>query len=167
MKSKLIKITLILLFITPWILTLSFGKPSLKPLPSTQPRLVQTVSNLKFYSSFEFLFFSGDRRPLYGIAGFGVFLLSFLPIIAIGLFNSSRPVIYSLILGFTISCVFSNAPGLPGSLWFLVPLSVIAGHGFSVFISSPKTIKYLFIALIAYEGLRLYQVLIFQQPFTL
>ncbi|MBI2010523.1 MAG: hypothetical protein HYS86_05130 [Candidatus Chisholmbacteria bacterium] len=81
---------LILLLSTPWIIVLGLSRPSLHSLPASQPRLARIAANANFFSSSEFLFFSGDRRPGYGIIGHGVFLPSFLPLIAFGLLTAAK-----------------------------------------------------------------------------
>lgn len=167
MNKKIIKTSLLMLFITPWVLTLILGQPSLKPMALTQSRSQQILTNLSFYSSFEFLFFSGDRRPLYGILNYGVFLLSFLPLFILGILNS--PCLFKLcfISGFTLSVIFSNISGLPGSLWFLPPLSVLSAIGFISLWKQSKPWFYFLSCWLIYESLRLYQVIIFHQPFKL
>lgn len=167
-------IHLILLLITPWVLTLIFGEISLKPLPPSRPKLEQIPDSISYYTSFDFLFFSGDKRPGHGTGEHGIFLFSFLPAIAVGLYRClsskklpHRVVICWLISGFSLSLLITNTPGIHGGIWFLPSLSVLASYGAVSMISS-QTHRFLVMAnalLLAYEALRLYQVLIFHQPF--
>lgn len=136
-KVSRVLLHLALLLSTPWIVVLTLSQPSLRPLPATQPKLSQVATNINYFSSFEFLFFSGDPRPGHGIIDSGVFLPSFLPLIALGLFTAVKRkknlnytfTIWWLIGGMIMSLTTSNQPVLSGSLWFLPSLSLLATSG--------------------------------------
>jgi hypothetical protein len=109
-------------------------------------------------------------------------LLSFLPLILIGLHRSlsspllrHKAIVLWLVFGLIIALLLTNIPGLPGSLWFLPSLSLLATVGatqlFSVYFAprTSKLVKRLIIAqllFLVYESARLYQIIIFHQPFS-
>jgi len=180
-KKKII-IHLLLLLITPWFLLLLIAKPTLKEIPALSPKFVQIGENISVFSSGEFLFFHGDVRPIYSIKDYGVILLSFLPSLVVGINQTikKRSLINNialgwLFLGWIIAVTFSNVAGLPGSLWFLPALSILATIGANELIrirSYKKTtiyIKQLIVInffWIIYESIRLYHVIIVHQPFN-
>lgn len=182
-KASRVLLHLVLLLSTPWIVVLTLSQPSLRPLPASQPKLERITANANFISSFEFLFFSGDRRPGYGIIDYGLFLPSFLPLIALGLSEVIKQkkdrkyafVIWWLISGLAISIATSNNPVFPGSLWFIPSLSLLSSVGLYSLLDLIKTRQYpviigsslIVLSWLAYEVIRLYYILISWQPFTI
>lgn len=173
---------LALLLSTPWILVLSLSQPSLRSLPASRPRLESITANANFFSSPEFLFFSGDRRPGYGTIDYGMFLPSFLPLIALGFSAVIRQkrdrkyafVIWWFISGLGIGIATSNNPVLPGSLWFVPSLSLLSSLGLYSIIDLVKKRQHpviigtalMVLSWFVYEVIRLYYILISWQPFT-
>lgn len=182
-NQRLLGVHLVLLLLSPWWLTLLIARPSLRSLPSTQPKLDQIGDNVSFFTSAEFLFFSGDGRPGYGTGEHGVFLLSFLPLIAVGFWQSLREKsnvtklpLWWLGGGVTAAATLSNVPGLPGSVWFLPAMSVLATIGLNVVARSlkdekktslHKTMAIILLVWLLYEALRLYQIILIHKPFNL
>lgn len=182
-KPSSVLLHLALLLITPWIIVLSLARPSLHPLPASQPKRERITANANFFTSFEFLFFSGDRRPGYGIMNYGVFLPSFPPLIALGLLTAVKRkndtkytfVIWWLMAGLIISIVTSNHPVLPGALWFVPSLSLLTTLGLYSLIDlakndhplSTRSLSLVVLAWLAYEAVRLSYILISWQPFTI
>jgi len=166
-NKKIIFLNLALLLITPWVLTLLIARPPLRSLPATKSRSQQISQNLSFFTSPEFLFFSGDGRPDYGINGNGVFLFSFLPLIIIGLFQSRRWLLWWLLGGLIISTTITNTPGLPASLLFLPAMSILAALGFTKLFTKLTVFKTLYLAFIIYQALGLYHLILVHQPFSL
>ncbi len=178
---------LVFLCLTPWVLTLFFGHPSLQRYPlqkspdSINAFYERISANLAYLSSDDFLFFVGDGRPGYGTGENGMFLLSFLPLILIGTFETiiknhrGHKLIFAwLIGGLTLSVFSSNVAGLPAALWYLPSLSILASlGGYKAFelLTGPKsslTVKALLLLnflWIIYETLLLYHAIIIHQPF--
>ena len=159
-------IFLLLLSITPWFLTLIIGKPALRA-DNSQPSWPQKIStNISFYTSAEFIFFNGDGRPGYGTGDHGVFLLSFLPLIFIGIYHGHKKLLSWLVGGLIIASLFSSAPGLPYALLYLPALSIFAAIGFKQ-LAAHKVFLRLNIIWMLYESLRLYHVILVHKPFSL
>ena len=154
-----------LLLATPWFLTLILSRPSLAPLPRTLPWLEQISANLAYLTSDEFLFFAGDGRPGYGTGEHGVFLLSFLPLILIGVYQS-RLILWWLLAGVAIAVVFGNVAGLPAALWYLPALSILATIGATRIIPLLKWFTPLYTFWLAFETALLYHTILIHQPFT-
>lgn len=183
-KLSIVFVHVVLLSLTPWWLTLLFAQPSLKsPLP-TPFKLGELKENSAFYTSFEFIFFSGDRRPLHGIPDHGMFLPSFIPFIAFGAAAMIKRKssylqlvpLWWLIIGVLISVGLSSIPTGPGSIWFLPSLSLLATSGVwqlgSILThkASSKASQVFLIGVLswlAYEAIRLHYILYKWQPFSL
>ena len=181
--KKFVILHLLLLLASPWLLTLLIARPRLKESPAVQPRFLQISENFSLLTSAEFLFSSGDKRFLYGTRDHGVFLLSFLPLMALGTYHSLvvkkssfKLALWWLLGGLTVGGVGSNVAGLPTSLWFLPALSVLATIGTQKSLNllgakntTPVTKRLIILNFfwLGYESIRLYQVIIFHQPFIL
>lgn len=163
---KFLILQLALLLITPWFLVLILGQPSLAPLPRNTSLLKQVSANLSYLTSDEFLFFTGDGRPDYGTGEHGVFLLSFLPLILIGVYRS-RLILWYLLVGVAIAVIFGNVAGLPASLWYLPVLSISATIGATRMISLFKWATPLYVFWLAYEAALLYHTILIHRPFAL
>lgn len=180
-KPTTIVVHLCLLTFTPWFLILLLGRPSLVPTLKNQPWMNQLSANLSYFTSNEFLFFSGDSRPGYGTSDHGVFLLSFMPLLLAGTYSlllkretKYKVPLWWVLVGLTVAILFGSVSGLPAALWYLPGLSIIATQGATTLITAwkdrHKSLKML-IALngiwLAYESMRLYHVILVHKPFEL
>ncbi len=158
---------LLLLSITPWFLTLIINRPSFQSGHSQLPWPQQISANLTFYTSAEFLFFSGDGRPDYGTGDHGVFLLSFLPLILIGAYHGRKIILWWFVGGLTLASFFSQAPNLHGALWYLPALSILAAIGAGKLSKSKNTtLQCMVFMWLLYEAIRLYHVILIHKPFA-
>lgn len=182
-KQSLIWFHFFLLASTPWLLTLFLAHPPLSPIPQEKSLYARLSDNLSYLTSFDFLFFYGDRRPGYGTGEHGVFLLSFLPLIVTGLYacltSSKKPlrlIPLWLVSGLAIAVTLTSVAGLPSALWFLPQLSLLTTIGANSLLNllksrqsslATKSLIGLNFAFLVYEVIRLYQIIIFHQPFNL
>ena len=172
----------LLLLLTPWLIILILGRPPLKPQVPNKVICNQISSNASCLISPEFLFFQADSRKLYGIKDHGVFLPSLIPALIVGLLVTltsngkkrlSTPI--AMVVGLVLTISMSKDGGLLTLLWLVVPISAVATLGFhkmlSLLLSKQaglliKTLVLMNIGLLAYESLRLYQIIIFHKPFS-
>lgn len=181
-----------MLAFTPWFLTLLLGTPSISATLGGNALMPAISKNISFLTSSEFLFFTGDGRPGYGTSDHGMFLLSFMPLLFIGMYDSliskkpgDKLTLWWALVGLTLATLFGRAPGLPAALWYLPALSIIATHGISKLIPIcldnlhrlPSTTTLQCMAVITlisgnflwlmYEAIRLYHVILIHKPFSL
>src|SRR3989338_5021919 len=122
----MIWLQLLLLTVAPWFIQLLISPIELHWLAQPVNSWSQFLNNIAFYTSPEFIFFSGDRRLAYGTQEFGLLYLSWLPL---GLVNPHKYVVWWLSMGILVASLFKPMAPFSAALLYIPPLQILVAGG--------------------------------------
>lgn len=114
------------LIVSPWFVQLFISPIETNFLIQPIASVAEFWRNLAFYTSPEFIFFSGDRRLAYGTQEFGLMYLSWLPLVLMGL---NRYLSVWLGLGILVSSLFKVTAPFSAALLYLPALQIAVTLG--------------------------------------
>jgi hypothetical protein len=123
----MIAVFLFLLIVSPWFVQLFISPIELTWLAHPITSVSEFLRNLSFYSSPEFIFFSGDRRLAYGTQEFGLIYLSWLPLLA--LVRPGRYLVWWLGVGILFASSFKAVAPFSAALLYILPLQILVAMG--------------------------------------
>src|SRR3989344_2314016 len=121
---------MILLFfwiiVSPWFVQLFISPIETNFLTQPIASVAEFWRNLAFYTSPEFIFFSGDRRLAYGTQEFGLMYLSWLPL---AVMKPRRYLVGWLGIGILVASWFKPVAPFSAALLYILPLQILVAMG--------------------------------------
>lgn len=177
-NKKIILLHFCLLLATPWFFILLLADP----LHSSSNYYCNTESNnFTCITSLEYVFFEGERNIHHKLGDYQLLLPSLIPLILIGLYQlltAKQPKPRFLLIVFPFTLLLLGLANLEkhfiSALLIAVPLSLYATVGaYHLILNFPRQTRiyklaFLLLCLwIAYETLRMYQIILFHKPFII
>lgn len=119
-------IVLLLFIVSPWLVQLFVSPVELSWIAHPVSSIAEFWRNLAFYTSPEFIFFSGDRRLTYGTQEFGLLYLSWLPL---GLVKPRKYVVGWLGIGILAASLFKSTAPFSAALLYIPALQLLVARG--------------------------------------
>lgn len=119
-------IVLLLFIVSPWLVQLFVSPVELSWIAYPISSIAEFWRNLAFYTSPEFIFFSGDRRLAYGTQEFGLLYLSWLPLMFI---KPQKYLIWWLGTGILVASLFKPMAPFSAALLYIPPLQILVAGG--------------------------------------
>lgn len=177
-RKSTILLSFLLLVISPYFLMLIFSNPTITEEFPTIVKCNQESNNFSCLASTEFLFFNANEYFPKNIGDYGLFLPSFIFLTLAGIYRASKergPSYLGLLVLLALSIFVSYIQpenNLSRKLLFVPILSVLITIGADqIFFPKKRNLKYIvtslgLILLVSYEAARMYQIIIYHNPFA-
>lgn len=145
-------IILLLFIVSPWLVQLFVSPVELSWITYPVSSIAEFWRNLAFYTSPEFIFFSGDRRLAYGTQEFGLLYLSWLPLIWLG---SQKQLWWWVGGGIIVASAFKITVPFSAALLYILPLQLLVASGAKYLITNFRrfgwSVKLVVVALVLFN----------------